>query len=528
MVLEPRLHLRHAQSLVMTPQLQQAINLLQMSNSQLTEFIEGEIEQNPLLEREDTAVGIKDDSANDPDLITEIDYHSDGRTFVSQVHNHAYDKHESFSDPFDSAISQNENAEENSFVIGIENGHEPETASDRAATARGEGKYGLKWRAKNGVGRDVDDHFSSLENIPAENITLRNHLISQVNIDFDEPIEAIIANKLIDMLDENGWLSCNIETVADELGCTIERVEQTLGQCQELDPPGIFGRTLAECLKLQLREKNRLDPPMEILLQNLELLGRRDFNRLRRICGVDQEDLLQMFKEIKELNPRPASGFEHEVTQPVVPDVFVRHTKEGWAVELNSDTLPRILVNTRYYSLVRRHTRSKEDKKFLSERFHSANWLKRALHQRAETILRVTSELVRQQEAFFEGGVEFLKPLTLRDVAEQLSIHESTVSRVTTNKYLAVNRGIFEMKYFFNSAVGQDLDGMPLSSETVRCRIKSLIEREPPECILSDDRIVEILRNDGINVARRTVAKYRDVMRIPSSVQRRREKAHYV
>ena len=527
MVLRPRLVLRHTQSLAITPQLQQAIKLLQMSNVQLTDFIEHEIEKNPLLEREDAWVGAEIDNAQAPITNGEIDFESDGEISALAPDDLAYENSKLLSDPIDHESVRSGNLKDRPLNTQIQNVYEPEPVSYGMVSAPREDEGKLKWARVKRVGGNVHDDFFSLENVAAKNITLRDHLIGQVNIDFDDPIEAIIAYKLIDMLDDNGWLSCSLQTVANELGSTVERVKKTLSRCQELDPPGVFGRTLAECLTLQLREKNRLDPAMEILLQNLELLGQRDFSQLRRICGVDKEDLLQMFTEIKELNPRPASGFDHEVMQPVVPDVFVRHTKEGWAVELNNDVLPRVLVNTRYHSLVRAHARSREDKEFVSDRFNSANWLVRALNQRADTILKVTSELVRQQRAFFENGVEFLKPLTLREIAEQLSVHESTVSRVTTNKYIAVNCGIFEMKYFFNSAVGQNVDGMQRSSESVRFRIKTLIEREAPECILSDERIVGILRADGINVARRTVAKYRDVMRIPSSVQRRREKAHH-
>ena len=274
-----------------------------------------------------------------------------------------------------------------------------------------------------------------------------------------------------------------------------------------------------------MREKERLDPAIKALLDNLPLLGKREFAQLGKLCRVDNEDLLQMVSEIKELNPKPASEFLHDVPQSVVPDVFVRRRKEGWIVELNSDTMPRVLVNNRYYALVRKQLRSKSDKEFLSERFQSANWLVRAFHQRAETILKVASELVVQQEAFFENGVEFLKPLTLRDVAKVTSVHESTVSRVTANKYLEMSRGIFEMKYFFNSAIGQNELGESLSSESIRFRIKSLIGEEAPESVLSDDRVADILKDEGIDIARRTVAKYRDAMQIPSSVQRRREKA---
>tara|TARA_B110000459_G_C16461506_1_gene425447 strand:- start:8 stop:934 length:927 start_codon:yes stop_codon:yes gene_type:complete len=305
----------------------------------------------------------------------------------------------------------------------------------------------------------------------------------------------------------------------------MDRVNTALARCQLFDPPGIFARSLSECLALQLREKNRLDPAMQALLNNLELLAKREFAQLRRLCGVDNEDLVQMVTEIKELNPRPASEFDHDVAQPVVPDVFVRRNKAGWLVELDSDVMPRVLVNNRYYSIVRKHARSKGDKEFLSDRFQSANWLVRALHQRAETILKVASELVVQQEAFFEYGVEFLKPLTLRDVAEVVGVHESTVSRVTANKYLGMSRGIFEMKYFFNSAIGQGENGELRSAESIRFRIKVLIDHETHESVLSDDRIVDILHDEGVDIARRTVAKYRHAMHLPSSVQRRREKA---
>jgi RNA polymerase sigma-54 factor len=539
MVLGPRLDLRQSQSLVMTPQLQQAIKLLQMSNVELTEFIEQEIEQNPLLEREDAEGGFEGDSPDAPaddaapdsadagEMGGDADFDADAE--VLSPDDPAYDDEETLPDSADHATSESMGEDDRSLDTDFENVYEPESASDGAAPEAGDEEGdGLNWSTAGAGGGGFDDDLSGLENVAAEETTLRDHLIGQVNIDFDDPVEVMIADRLIDMLDDNGWLSGELETVAVALGCTIDRVEETLARCQQLDPPGIFGRSLAECLALQLREKDRLDPAMQALLDHLELLGKREFAQLRRICGVDNEDLLQMVTEIKELNPRPASDFNHEVAQPVVPDVFVRRTKEGWAVELNSETMPRVLVNNRYYATVRRHARSKEDKEFLSDRFQSANWLVRALHQRQETILKVASELVTQQEAFFENGVEFLKPLTLRDVAEEVSVHESTVSRVTANKYLGMSRGIFEMKYFFNSAIGQNEAGESRSAEAIRFRIKSLIDREEPESILSDDRIVDILRDEGIDIARRTVAKYRDAMHIPSSVQRRREKALHV
>jgi RNA polymerase sigma-54 factor len=532
MVLGPRLDLRQSQSLVMTPQLQQAIKLLQMSNVELSDYLEQEIEQNPLLEREDSDGGIEGESApaeSTDDSATDDSAGGDDTDFDAETvspDDPSYDDVDLVPDAADHATSENIGEDERALDTDYENVYEPESASDGAIPDSGQDEGdSLLWNTAGGGGGGFDDELTGMENVAAEEITLRDHLISQINIDLHDPIDIMIAGRLMDMLDDNGWLSGSLEPVAIALGCTLDRVRTTLARCQLFDPPGIFARSLSECLALQLQEKNRLDPAMRALLDNLELLAKREFGQLRRLCGVDNEDLLQMVTEIKELNPRPASAFDHDVAQPVVPDVFVRRNKSGWLVELNSDVMPRVLVNNRYYSVVRKHARTKDDKEFLSDRFQSANWLVRALHQRAETILKVASELVVQQEAFFEDGVEFLRPLTLRDVAEVVGVHESTVSRVTANKYLGMSRGIFEMKYFFNSAIGQGASGESRSAESIRFRIKALIDRETHESVLSDDRIVDILRDEGIDIARRTVAKYRDAMHIPSSVQRRREKA---
>ena len=535
MVLAPRLDLRQSQSLVMTPQLQQAIKLLQMSNVELTDYIEQEIEQNPLLEREDADGGLEG-AADMPSAETSVDSvdaasgagDSDGADAGGDAvspDDPSFDDSDSVPDASDHATSESIGDDERALDTDYENVYEPESASDGApAGGEGEGE-GLLWNTSGSGGGGFDDELTGMENVAADEMTLRDHLIGQFNIDLEDPTDIMIAGRLMEMLDDNGWLSGSLEPVAIALGCTIERVNATLARCQQFDPPGIFARSLSECLELQLREKNRLDPAMQALLDNLELLAKREFGQLRKLCGVDNEDLLQMVTEIKELNPRPASEFDHDVAQPVVPDVFVRRNASGWMIELNADVMPRVLVNNRYYSVVRKHARSKDDKEFLSDRFQSANWLVRALHQRAETILKVASELVVQQEAFFEDGVEFLKPLTLRDVAEVVGVHESTVSRVTANKYLGMSRGIFEMKYFFNSAIGHGESGESRSAESIRFRIKALIDRETHDSVLSDDRIVDILRDEGIDIARRTVAKYRDAMHIPSSVQRRREKA---
>jgi RNA polymerase sigma-54 factor len=278
-------------------------------------------------------------------------------------------------------------------------------------------------------------------------------------------------------------------------------------------------------LTLQLKDKNRFDPAMQSLIEHLDMLARRELTALMRICGVDAEDLTEMIAEIRALDPKPALAFDHALAQPITPDVLMRPAPGGgWIVELNSDTLPRVLVNTRYYTKVVTSARNKEEKSYLSERFQSANWLVKSLHQRATTILKVASELVRQQEAFFQKGIQHLRPLVLRDIATAISMHESTVSRVTANKYMATPRGIYELKYFFTQAIAGSDGGESHSAESVRYRIKSLIEAEAPQDILSDDRIVDILKADGVDIARRTVAKYREAMHIASSVQRRREK----
>ncbi|HAT36256.1 MAG TPA: RNA polymerase sigma-54 factor, partial [Rhodospirillaceae bacterium] len=313
--------------------------------------------------------------------------------------------------------------------------------------------------------------------------------------------------------------------VAQMLGCSEQRVERVLQSLQKFDPPGIFARDLKECLALQLQDRNRFDPAMAALLENLDLLAKQDKSALIKICGVDEEDLTEMVAEVRALDPKPAQNFEQEILQTVTPDILMRPHPDGdWIVELNPETLPRVLVNTEYHTRVSEEARNKDEKDYIAEQFQSANWLVKSLHQRATTILKVAREIVRQQHGFFAQGVEHLRPLILRDIAEAIEMHESTVSRVTSNKYIHTPRGTFELKYFFTSAIGGVGGADSHSAESVRHRIKSLIDEENSDSILSDDGIVAILKSDGIDIARRTVAKYREAMKIPSSVQRRREK----
>jgi RNA polymerase sigma-54 factor len=460
MALSQRLDLRQTQALVMTPQLQQAIKLLQLSNLDLATYIEGELEQNPLLERDDRPAEPVTE-APPPDPAAE----------ESQLWH-------------DSAGGEGDGK--------LDFAGDPEAWKNRMAS----------------VGEDLPGIDQTL--VRPE--TLRDHLLAQLSVEIHEPADRVIAAHLIDLVDEAGYLNGDLTAVAELLGCPPARVETTLKRLQHFDP-------------LQLKERNRFDPAMERLIANLPLLASRDAAQLMRICGVDTEDLMLMVAEIKALDPKPGLVFDAAMPQPVVPDIFLRtHPDGSWAIELNNDTLPRVLVNNRYYAEVTGAARRKEERDYLAERYQSANWLVKALHQRATTILKVAREIVHQQEGFLRHGVQHLRPLVLRDIAREIGMHESTVSRVTSNKYMLTPRGIYELKYFFTSAIAASSGGESLSAETVRFRIKALIDGEADE-VLSDDRIVAILVKDGVDIARRTVAKYREAMRIPSSVQRRRDKS---
>lgn len=493
MALSPRLDIRQTQALVMTPQLQQAIKLLQLSNLELTTFIDQELERNPLLERED---GERPDPSDAP----EIELDTRGANEAPML-----DVPESGSDA--------------TLDVDVDNVYNNDSAGDGA-----DGEAFGQW-SRTGGRMDFDDGESNLEQTLTEKVSLRDHLVAQLNVDMTDPADRMIGLYLIEMLDEAGYLAGDIADVAERLGCPVEQVEAVLKRMQRFDPVGIMARNLRECLAVQLVEKDRYDPAMQALIENLDMLGRRDLPGLIKVCGIDTEDLAEMIGEIKALDPKPALRFDHAITQAITPDVLMRRAQDGsWHIELNSDTLPRVLVNTRYYANVTAATRNKDEKAYLSERFQSANWLVKSLHQRATTILKVASEIVRQQDGFFRLGVQHLRPLVLRDIANVIGMHESTVSRVTSNKYIATPRGIYELKYFFTQAIGSADGGDAHSAESVRHRIKALIDAEGKN-VLSDDRIVEILKSEGIDIARRTVAKYREAMNIPSSVQRRREKS---
>ena len=512
MAITTKLELRQTHNLVMTPQLQQAIKLLQLSNIELASFVETELERNPLLER----IEAEEPAGAEPPLAKDD---SDAEGAAGPSERASGDPEPDPGDGEDwvdleSSKSRTEDLDaEPQDVFPDADGFSPGMLKDSGWATLGHGS------------RATDAEESNLEAYVAEERTLRDHLTEQLLLTFSDPARRLIGHHLIDMTDEGGYLRGDLESLAELLGAPLELVEETLAVMQGFEPGGVFARDLGECLMLQLQEQDRCDPAMAALIENLQLLAVHDLAALKRVAKVSDEDLLDMVHEVRRLNPKPGLKYGSTPAQPIIPDVLVRALPDGsFHVELNNDTLPRVLINQSYYATVSKSATRKQDRSYLVDCLQTANWLVKSLDQRARTILKVAQEIVKQQDAFFTYGVRHLRPLNLRTVADAISMHESTVSRVTANKYMATNRGLFELKYFFTSAIAATSDGDAHSSEAVRDRIRAMIDAEPACDVLSDDKIVERLKNDGVDIARRTVAKYREALRIPSSVQRRRLK----
>ena len=490
----PRLEFRQSQSLVMTPQLRQAIKLLQFTNLEAAAFVDEELERNPLLERDEGSEHVGEAPAPDqrPQSV------SDGAEAVELV-------------------SGATMAEAGPLDTGIDDRFEQHGAADGASPEpAGPGRAGAG-------GFEGDDR--GIDALADDPRSLRDHLAEQLRLGVPDPVERMVGAHLIALLDPAGRLSADPADIARALGTALERVESVRARMMRFDPPGLFARSLRECLAAQLAELDRLDPAMAALLDNLDLLARREHRRLLQLCGVDGEDLAEMIAEIRALDPKPGARFDIAPVHSVVPDVLMRRASDGaWLLELNPDTMPRVLVNESYLARVSLHA-GREDRSFLSEKLSTANWLMKALQQRAQTILKVAAEIVRRQDGFFRQGIGHMRPLILRDIADAVEMHESTVSRVTANKYIATPRGTFELKYFFTTAIASTAGGESHSAETVRHRIRAMVLAEAAGDVLSDDAIVSALRGEGVDIARRTVAKYREALRIPSSVQRKREKA---
>jgi len=499
MALTQKLLIRQSQALVMTPQLMQAIKLLQLSNLDLVAYVEGELERNPLLERTVDGEDARADGAEPRDGV---------------------DKSEASSGEW-TELETSRSAIEDKLDTNLDNVF-PEDAGERRSSPAELPAYSA-WSGVGGGGRDDGEY--NLEAFVSAETTLAGHLADQLLLAVSDPVRRMIGQHLIDLVDEAGYLAGDLAEAAEKLGAPLTEIEAVLAILQSFEPSGIAARNLNECLAIQLKERDRFDPAMQALVGHLDLLAKRDLVGLKKICGIDDEDLADMIREIRALNPKPGLAFGSALVQPIVPDVFVRAAADGsYAIELNADTLPKVLIDQTYYAEVSRITKNEKEKSYLNECLQNATWLVRALDQRAKTILKVATEIVRQQDGFFAHGVQHLRPLNLKTVADAISMHESTVSRVTANKYMATSRGIFELKYFFTSAIAAADGGEAHSAESVRHRIKQLIDSETAQGVLSDDTIVEKLRTAGIDIARRTVAKYREAMKIPSSVQRRREK----
>ncbi|MGC6498600.1 MAG: RNA polymerase factor sigma-54 [Henriciella sp.] len=497
MAAQQRLDIRQGQSLVMTPQLQQAIKLLQLSNIELAEFVAAEIESNPLLER-----GEAEDPSGD---LEEIGQEPARREELSLQGEASEAAARDAIDAPESDLYEAGTGSDAALPANAASG--PSATTDWSTVGSG---------STHGEDYDFESTLTSEKNLHA-------HLHEQLSLSGLPPAQRLIATRLIDDTDDAGYCQADLSDIAAALGTELSLVEDTLDACQQFDPTGVMARSLSECLALQLAERNRLDPAMQVLVQNLDKVARHDVKELSELCGVDRDDVADMLAEIRELNPRPGSSFSGETTIAVAPDVFVRELPDGmFVVELNSETLPRVLMDKAYYAEVSALKMPEKEREFISECAANATWLIKSLDQRARTILKVASEIVRQQDAFFAHGIAHLRPLNLKQIADAIDMHESTVSRVTSNKYMATPRGLFELKYFFSAAIPSTGGGDAHSAEAVRHRISQLIAEEGSN-ILSDDKIVDILTEFGIDIARRTVAKYRESLNIPSSVQRRRQ-----
>lgn len=492
MALTPKIEIRQSQSLLMTPQLRQAINLLQLSNLELNELVEQELETNPLLEREEDKL-----SQTVPEPQTIDDYDQPIGTTAEEDYTPDVDYDNTYQDDFGSDRE----------------GYDIQTDAD--------------WKdyqpQHQGAAEGSFDYF---EQKLASQKSLYRFLDEQILLNFAKPRERIIASRLMEFLDAAGYFRGDCKAIAERLQTSEAEVKTILAHLQTFEPSGIFSTSLQECLTIQLKDLNHCDPYMEILLEHLDMVAERRYKELKKLGNFSDEDLTNMLSDLKALNPKPAAEYTHDLTSYIIPDVFVKTNAYGeYLIELNSQSLPRILINKEYYSEIKNlSAKNKEAKRYLKDRLGSASFLVKALHQRATTILRVTEEIVKYQRDFFEKGIQHLKPMLLRDVAETLEMHESTVSRVTNRKYMHTPRGIFELKYFFSSAAGSYTGDESTSVTAIKHRIKQLIDEEKPQNILSDDMIVELLAREGIKIARRTVSKYREGLGLPTSGQRKRLK----
>ena len=485
MALSLRLDVKQTQSLVLTPQLQQAIRLLQLSTQELSGEIQRELLENPFLATVDTGGAA---TAVPERTKRERETGLDGEPSLVPRSGESREPGEWDPPPQTSAADHRLSMSRNGS-----------TAFDEAA-----------------------DPMERLTQRP----DMRSHIRGQLGAVRAEAGVLEIARQLVDWLEDDGYLRESDAELAGALGSDGETVARARSVLQQCDPGGMAARDLGECLALQLRDRDRLDPAMEKLLARLPVLAQADWGALERACGVDREDLEEMVAEIKALDPRPGLSFGSQDPDAIIPDLVLRRDSDGrWRIELNAAAQPRIAVDGDYVATIGESELDGKAKAFVNEKMQSANWLVRALEQRSRTILKVGRCIFTCQQDFLENGPSSLRPLVLREVAEKTGLHESTVSRATTEKYVQTPYGTFSLKYFFSTAIHSTDGGSDHSAEAIRERIKQLVRKEKSDSILSDDQIVDLLRADGVAIARRTVAKYREALGIPSSVHRRRARA---
>ena len=474
-----RLDIRQSQSLVLTPQLQQAIKLLQLSNLELDGVVAREVGDNPFLQR------------------------IDGQS---------------------AAAPPRETRE--AALQGAPELRPGPAAADEAAPQAPPVGHDHRLSLRRAGGNASGDELPPAEERFARPLGLREVLAEQIRITVADAHIRFLALRLVEDIDDDGYLRDDDTALAARCNVPPAAVAAARRAIQDCEPTGVGAADLAQCLALQLAERDRLDPAMRRLLDNLPLLARADFAGLMRLCGVDALDLQDMIAEIKALNPKPGLAYTSDPPDTAIPDVLIFPLSGGrWRVELNGATLPRVLVDSAYFAELSSRKLERREKEYLSERMQSANWLAKALDQRARTVLRVSKAIFARQLGFLTDGVQQLRPLVLRDIAEATGLHESTVSRATSDKYVATPWGTFPLKYFFTTAIAATSGDESHSAEAIRQQIKRMIDREDTDNVLSDDQIVAALEKAGVAIARRTVAKYREALGIASSVQRRRIKS---
>ena len=476
MQISQNLKLKQSQSLVMTPQLQQAIKLLQLTNLELTDLVEKELEENPFLEDQSSE---EEKTVSDEEEITKNidDSFNNGDSISDEPYNHDY-----------------ENRWDNDTNVGNSKNHSEE----------------------------YNDPGTIIERTQSDKISLKTILLNQAQLEFSDSEEKEMAEILIDYVDPSGLITEDILEISSFSGFPLERIENVLCRMQTFEPSGVFARNLKECLIIQLKNIDSYNITNQTIIENLELLGNGNLKGLQKITGLTEENLRTEIKLIRSLNPKPGTIYDEGGHNIAHPDVIVTKNRDEWNVELNNSTLPKVCVNDSYVKEIEKLECKDSDKKYINESLNSARWLIKAIEQRNITTLKISSEIINQQKDFFEKGKKFLKPMILKDFAKKINMHESTVSRVTSEKLMMTPIGIFEMKIFFSASINSINSGESHSAESVRESLRKIISDEPCESPLSDEMLVSRLKGEGINLARRTVAKYRELLNIPASSVRRK------